>query len=322
MKATLVISPDCGFASLSARLSELGWRVASSAARPIVEGEPEYAVYERQAPGRIHYTFNPVCQLRVLEIPEDLDAVTRSALPAVGVDAVEAWLRSTEERTLLRGVLASRLLPDPRWSARLRDLVHHPRAAIAQAAAQAAAAQAGGGGGGGGRAEQDARAQALGILEMLKPQVEPLLLALSRDRSGEVLRSVRPRDEDYAKAFVGGAAELARKAYEPIWGAGDLGQFDLRHPDATQTVLTCDAAPAGMLAGDNELSRRFPGGYRGIAGLLDPHRVWVRWRLTRPGESAGMAYDGLVWLDDHWAWFPKPYRLLAAHQQQTPTSSE
>ena len=26
----------------------------------------------------------------------------------------------------------------------------------------------------------------------------------------------------------------------------------------------------------------------------------------------GMAYDGLVWIDDHWAWFPKPFRVLRA----------
>ena len=45
--------------------------------------------------------------------------------------------------------------------------------------------------------------------------------------------------------------------------------------------------------------------------LLDPHRVWARWKFVRPGEPSGMAYDGLVWVDDHWAWFPKPYRVLA-----------
>jgi hypothetical protein len=24
------------------------------------------------------------------------------------------------------------------------------------------------------------------------------------------------------------------------------------------------------------------------------------------------AYDGLVWCDDHWAFFPKPYRVLTS----------
>ena len=52
-----------------------------------------------------------------------------------------------------------------------------------------------------------------------------------------------------------------------------------------------------LLVEDNELSRGFPGGYRSIAPLLDPHRVWVAWKLIPPGKDAGMSYDGLVWLD-------------------------
>jgi hypothetical protein len=40
--------------------------------------------------------------------------------------------------------------------------------------------------------------------------------------------------------------------------------------------------------------------------LLDPQRVWVAWEVIPLGKSAGMAYDGLVWIEDHWAWFPKP----------------
>ena len=29
-----------------------------------------------------------------------------------------------------------------------------------------------------------------------------------------------------------------------------------------------------------------------------------------PGESLGMAFDGLVHVNGHWAWFPKPWRAL------------
>jgi hypothetical protein len=61
-----------------------------------------------------------------------------------------------------------------------------------------------------------------------------------------------------------------------------------------------------------DLVRPFPEGYHAIVPLLDPHRVWVCWKYTRPGAASGLAYDGLVWCDDHWAWFPKPYRMLAA----------
>jgi hypothetical protein len=60
------------------------------------------------------------------------------------------------------------------------------------------------------------------------------------------------------------------------------------------------------------MSRPFPGGYRSVAGLLTPTRVWVAWRYRSPGSSTGLSYDGLVWCDDHWAFFPKPYRVLTS----------
>lgn len=49
-----------------------------------------------------------------------------------------------------------------------------------------------------------------------------------------------------------------------------------------------------------------------MANLLVPARVWATWQYHSTGNSAGISYDGLVWCDDHWAFFPKPYRVLTA----------
>jgi hypothetical protein len=65
-----------------------------------------------------------------------------------------------------------------------------------------------------------------------------------------------------------------------------------------------------MLREDNELSQRFPGGYRALAPHLRPERIWFVWRYLQAGEAAGMRYDGLVRLPDRWIWFPKPYRVV------------
>lgn len=155
--------------------------------------------------------------------------------------------------------------------------------------------------------ESDARASAYAAMELIRAQVTPILQAIARDRTGEVARMLRPRDEDYARVFTGEAAEIARRGYEAMWSA----PLDLARPSAEQTQLLCYLAPAGMLSEENELSRHFPAGFRGIAHRFHPHRVWVRWKYVRPGETSGIAYDGLVWCDDHWAWFPKPYRVLS-----------
>jgi hypothetical protein len=151
---------------------------------------------------------------------------------------------------------------------------------------------------------ENARLQALTAIELLKDQLSPILHALKSDRTGEMLANLTPREEDYAKAFVGEAVAAARQAYS------EMSVDDMRFPSGAQSQLLCHLAPAGMLLEENELSRLFPGGYRGIAAWLNPHRVWACWKYVRPGSSTGMAYDGLVWLDDHWAWFPKPYRVL------------
>lgn len=152
----------------------------------------------------------------------------------------------------------------------------------------------------------DARQAALAAIGILRTQLEPLLWAVARDTSGALAAALQPRADDYAKVFSAEVAGPARAAFE----AGFAQAGRPRPADPGQTQLVCHLAPAGMLAGDNELSRHFPGGYRHIARYLHPQRVWVRWKFCRPHESAGMAYDGLVWVDDHWAWLPKPYRVL------------
>jgi hypothetical protein len=42
-----------------------------------------------------------------------------------------------------------------------------------------------------------------------------------------------------------------------------------------------------------------------------PERIWVAWEFVEPGRDSGLSFDGLVWCEDHWAWFPRPYLLLA-----------
>lgn len=305
MPSTLVLDPATAFLQLRDALSSAGWRLVSSAERPILPDEPEHAVFERGADERAFYTFNPVCHLRVLDVEGVVDPAALAPLAPVGREQIESWLASDDDRTVLRGVLASRQMMDMGLLERVFALRGHPSQAIADAAVRASE-QFRERIRGGAEAEDAARARALAALEVVREQVQPLLRALSFDRSGAALELVRPKPDDYAKAFVAEAVDRAREAFQAVWDES----IDMAYPDGAQTNITCEIAPAGMLSHDNELSRRFPGGYRAISHLLDPRRVWVCWKCLRPGAATGMAYDGLVWLDDHWAWFPKPYRVL------------
>ncbi len=155
--------------------------------------------------------------------------------------------------------------------------------------------------------EDEAREQVTTLLEELKPLVLPVLESIALDQDGSAVRALLPRDGDYALAFNAELAEAAAAHYAEWWAE----QFKGGLPGALEpgSRIELHLSPAGMLGSENPLSRPFPNGYRQIAQWLDPRRIWVCWKFIPPGESSGIAMNGLVWLDDHWAWFPKPYRL-------------
>jgi hypothetical protein len=156
------------------------------------------------------------------------------------------------------------------------------------------------------RQERQAREESLAAAEVVRQAVRPLLAALGRDRTGELVARLRPRAEDYERVFQPESVEIARRGCEELWQTG----FQVQVP-ASQSEIHISVVPAGMFSGDNEMSRCFPEGYRRIARQLQPQRVWVAWEYFKPGETSGLAFDGLVWCDDHWSWFPKPFRLFA-----------
>ncbi len=52
-----------------------------------------------------------------------------------------------------------------------------------------------------------------------------------------------------------------------------------------------------------------------IAQLLVPGQIWYRWKLVSGGGTDVLAYDGLVSRGERWAWFPTPWRVLAADSE-------
>jgi hypothetical protein len=151
-----------------------------------------------------------------------------------------------------------------------------------------------------------ARESAHGSATVLRLRLDGILRAIVADRTGAAARQLRPQPDDYPKIFVPAAVDAARSRYEAFWDE----PLELRYPSSPRARILTQVAPAGMLADDNELSWAFPGGYRSIARHLVPERIWVTWKYLTPGRSSGLAYDGLVWCDDHWAWLPRPYRVL------------
>jgi len=146
----------------------------------------------------------------------------------------------------------------------------------------------------------------LAELALIRRAAEDFLRPLGQARMVHLVDKLKPQDGDYERVFVGSAASKARDGYADLWMNPPKS---LARPD--QTNLIVFVAAAEKFGTENEFSREFPGGYRKVANKLQPDLVWVRFKYTVPGSESGMAYDGLVFLQDHWAWFPKPWRVLA-----------
>lgn len=144
----------------------------------------------------------------------------------------------------------------------------------------------------------DATAEARALLEaFVKPGADPAALTAK----------LRPAKADYDAVFVPEAAAQLRAAYDPAWDAGGL--VVKGKPDQT-AVLVWSATSEQLKAWAPAARDRFPGGYQGVARHLRPGVTLYAFKFVRPGESLGMAYDGLVKVDGRWRIFPKPFRVL------------
>jgi hypothetical protein len=148
-------------------------------------------------------------------------------------------------------------------------------------------------------------------IEMLAAFLDPAQTA----RRSAMTLALRPRDEDYPLVFVSGAAEQARQGYGGLWTSSPVIE-----PGPDQTSMRVNVAMAEELTGGTTRSREFPGGYAEVARAFVPGRVWIAWKFVVPGETLGLAFDGLVYLDGRFAWFPKPWRVIRAPAGPTPMS--
>ena len=115
-----------------------------------------------------------------------------------------------------------------------------------------------------------------------------------------------PRPNDAVQAFSETWAPAAARASATLMQNPPPAESIPAHYSALRVHL----APAPLLGGPHPLSAMFPGGYRRIAHQLAPEGIWATWVHHAPGKTSGLRMDGLVWLGDHWAWFPKPWKLL------------
>lgn len=111
-------------------------------------------------------------------------------------------------------------------------------------------------------------------------------------------QSLKPSSADYVTVF-GSSSAKAETYYAKMWSdpsavvAPTSGQTELiLFSDSTDKVVTSPG--------------KFPGGYS--KAKLQPGLTVYGWKFVEPGKTLGMAFDGLIFVNGHFAFFPKPWR--------------
>lgn len=120
---------------------------------------------------------------------------------------------------------------------------------------------------------------------------------------------LRPTKEDYRAFYVDErTADRAEAYFDKLWSSGNAvvapkeGQTDLKLFSATTEDLRDSAGE----------SSEFPGGLKTLASTdnLKPKLTIYGFKFVKPGESTGMAFEGLTHVNGNWRLFPKAWRFM------------
>jgi hypothetical protein len=124
--------------------------------------------------------------------------------------------------------------------------------------------------------------------------------------AGALSGNLRPKPEDYAAVFEGDSAEKLKANLEPLW---DSGKLVLKPLPGANEVEVRGATRDELKKGDGNATY-CPEDYKQVADRIKSDVMVYCFTFKKPGEQSGLRGDGLVYVKDHWAFFPKAYRYL------------
>jgi hypothetical protein len=119
-------------------------------------------------------------------------------------------------------------------------------------------------------------------------------------------KPLQPTAEDYKAIFKDDAAGKLETHYQKMWADPNASI----KPNEGQTQLLLYSATTEEIAAGQGDAPNFPGGYKKAVEVMKPGVRWYRFKFVKPGETLGMAFDGLVFVNGKWRFFPKPWRGL------------
>jgi hypothetical protein len=126
---------------------------------------------------------------------------------------------------------------------------------------------------------------------------------------GALTLSLKPTPDDVRAVYGEPIASALIAAYEQMFQPGAVIQ---PKPDQNQ-LLTTFTTTAHLKAEDPVLDD-FPGGYKDVLPFIIGDVPIARFKFVKKGETLGLAFDGLIHVNDRWVFMPKPWRMLPEAQ--------
>lgn len=117
--------------------------------------------------------------------------------------------------------------------------------------------------------------------------------------------ALKPEPEDVRAVYAEPLAGRLIESYGTMFTPGV--QFG---PKPEQTDLLVYHTTTGALKGGWPGDGAFPGGYGEVLRYFMGNQPIVRFKFVRPGETIGLAFDGLIYVNGRWVLMPKPWRSL------------
>jgi hypothetical protein len=119
-------------------------------------------------------------------------------------------------------------------------------------------------------------------------------------------KQLRPTAADYAAVFDGDFGTKVAAVWNPAWDAGQM----VMAPKPGQTEVKISSATSDELKAGSGSANELAGGWKEVASKMKPGLKVYRFHFLEPGKTAGMSFDGLIYVNGNWRVFPKPWRAL------------
>ena len=119
-------------------------------------------------------------------------------------------------------------------------------------------------------------------------------------------KQLRPTAADYAAVFDGDFGTKVAAVWDPAWDGGQM----VMAPKPGQTEVKVSSATTDELKAGTGSATELAGGWKEAAAKMKPGLKVYRFHFLEPGKTAGMSFEGLIYVNGNWRVFPKPWRAL------------